>query len=79
MLYVVLKRQRLDTLKTIALCHASLAASPRENKEMVKSAEKSLKQYIQAAELVKEEEDTTKEKLTKILANTQSALYIKPQ
>ena len=79
MIYVVLKRQRLDILKTIALCHASLATASRENKELVRSAEKSLKRYIEAAEFIKKEEESSQEKLTKILANTQPVFYVKPQ
>jgi len=76
--YVALQKQRMETLKVIALCRASLAGANLEtgSSALFEGAQKALMQYVKHAEHLIEEEGRTENQLQKILEQEAAKTYV---
>lgn len=75
---MALQKQRMETLKVIALCRASLAGANLEtgSSALFEGAQKALMQYVKYAEHLLEDEGKTETQLHKILEEEASKTYV---
>lgn len=76
--YIALRKQRLETLKVVALCKASLAGVDLRSgsSSLYESAGKALERYVRKSEHLLQEEVQTEKELQKVLEREASKAYV---
>jgi hypothetical protein len=76
MALIALRRQRIDTKKTIALCRASICGADLiSGKKLIELADEALKSYIRDAENLEQEEKLANKELSAQLQREIGKVY----